>query len=154
MCLFLFVAIISSIPDEIAVKIPTIHFGKKARGRLIVGTQTFEGTFQDLDNFVPQNLTRRQIVSKFSSLYDVYGKLTPVTAGMKLQVRQAVLTTETWDNPVSPDIRSQWVLNLWRLYKLQGIKFERARMPQEAVSTDLRLICAVDAASQVKIVVV
>ena len=98
--------------DEIEVKIPAIHFGKKSRGRLVVGTQVFEGSFEELNNFVPQELTKRQVVSKYAALYDVYGKLTPITSGMKVDVRLAVMSTSSWDDPVGPELRMKWVRNL------------------------------------------
>ena len=68
------------VTDTISVKTPPLHFGKKQRGKLIAGTEVFKGSFEDLKKFVKKPLTRRQIVSKFSALYDPFGKLTPLTA--------------------------------------------------------------------------
>ena len=137
--------------DTMMVKIPPLHFGRKSRGRLVIGTETFEGSFADLDAFVPQFLTRRQIVSKFASLYDPYGKLVPVSAAMKVHLRMAVLETEDWDNHVSKELRAVWVQNFWRMYKLRGLQYNRARVPVDAANTDLHLVCAVDAANDLKI---
>ena len=53
--------------DSMMVKIPPLHFGKKSRGKLTIGTQVFEGSFADLNKFVPEKLSRRQVVSKFSN---------------------------------------------------------------------------------------
>ena len=68
------------VTDTISVKTPPLHFRKKQRGRIKTGTEIFEGSFEDLKKFVKKPLTRRQIVSKFSALYDPFGKLTPLTA--------------------------------------------------------------------------
>ena len=80
--------------DVVLVKIPPLHFGKKSRGKLMVGTEIFDGSFEDLEKFCAKRLTRRQVVSKFSAVFDLFGHLTPATASMKVDVRQAVKETE------------------------------------------------------------
>ena len=118
----------------------------------MVGTEIFEGSFEDLNKFVPTMITRKQVVSKYSAVFDILGKLTPVTAKMKVDVRTAVKETEGWDDAVSAPTRDKWVDNLWRLYKLQGLKFSRARIPVDAANTKLHLVCSVDASDQLKVV--
>ena len=40
--------------DLLELQIPNLHFSRKLRGRLVVGTQIFEGSMMDeLDKFVP-----------------------------------------------------------------------------------------------------
>ena len=80
------------------------------------------------------------------------GKLVPILIGFKFDLRESINQTSGWDEPVSAELRSKWVRNFLRIEKLRGIKFSRARMPVNAVSTDMDLITAVDAASEVKIV--
>ena len=63
--------------DSVVVKIPPLHFGKKMRGKLTIGTEVFDGSFQDLEKFVP-TLTRRIVTSKFAALFDPFGKLVQV----------------------------------------------------------------------------
>ena len=138
--------------DTISVKTPPLHFGRKARGKLVAGTEVFEGSFDDLKKFVKKPLTRRQVVSKFSAWYDVFGKLTPLTAKMKVDVRRAVKETNGWDEAVPPDLHDKWIDNFWQMQKLQGLQFHRARIPEDAVDTNLHLICCVDAADSLKVV--
>ena len=138
--------------DLIEVPLPLLHFSKKIRGRLVVGTEVFDGKFTDLEKFVPKRLTRRMVVSKVASVFDLYGKFTPTMTGLKVDLREAVKQTTGWDDPVPEELRSKWIKNFWKLEKLRGIKFERQRMPSNAVSTDMDLIVAVDAATQVKVV--
>ena len=38
--------------DCVAVKIPPLHFGKKSRGKLVVGTEALDSSFEDLKKFV------------------------------------------------------------------------------------------------------
>ena len=132
--------------DAIEIKIPPLHFGKKMRGRIQVGTEIFDGSFQDLEKFVPKTLTRRMLVSKFSALFDPLGKLVPLTASMKVHLRKVVKETLGWDDQVFPEIRQTWVKNLWKLHKMQGMKFNRAIIPSDAVDTKLELYVCVDAA--------
>ena len=138
--------------DVVSVKIPPLHFGRKSRGKLMVGTEVFDGSFADLEKFCSKRMTRRQVVSKFSAVFDMFGHLTPVTAGMKLDVSESVKETEGWDQEVSFDLHARVVKNLWRLYKLKGMKFSRAKVPIDAADTKLHLLCCVDAADKLKIV--
>ena len=118
----------------------------------MVGTEFFEGSFADFEKFCYKRLTRRQVVSKFSAVFDLFGHLTPVTAGMKLDVSEAVRETEDWDSVISTEIHYKVIKNLWRLYKLKGLKFSRAAVPTDAVDGKLHLLCCVDAADELKIV--
>ena len=138
--------------DTVSVKIPPLHFGKKSRGKLRVGTEVFDGSFEDLEKFVPQKLTRRMAVSKFAALFDMLGHLTPETAKMKLNVSDATKETDAWDDAVPPELRQKIVKDLWRLFKLQGLKFRRAVIPDDAVNLKAHLTACVDAANKLKIV--
>ena len=132
--------------DSIMIKIPPIHFGKKMRGKLKVGTEIFDGTFADLENFVPLSLSRRMTTSKLAGVWDPMGKLVPVTSPMKCNLRKTVEETFGWDDPMSFELRKLWIKNLWRLHTLRGIQFNRAVIPEDAESTELQLVAAVDAA--------
>ena len=133
--------------DYLEPKIPSWHFGTVCRGRIRVGTEIFEGSVEtDMEKFVPQAITPRQISSKFLSYYDILQLAMPVTAGMKRDLRRVMKETDGWDTTVTSELRSIWVKNLWRLEKLKGMKFVRAKMPVEAVSEKMRLLVLVDAA--------
>ena len=139
--------------DLLEVPLPQLHFSKKLRGRLVVGTEVFNGSLvEDMEKFVPKKLTRRMIVAKNAAVFDLLGKFTPIMAGFSVDLRKAVKETEGWDDPVPEEIRSKWVHNFLRLENLRGIKFQRARMPENAASTEMNLIVAVDASQEVKIV--
>ena len=138
--------------DTLEVKIPPLHFGKKSRGRLVIGTEIFDGEIQDLDAFVPKTLTRRMVFSKYGALWDILGKLTPITASMKQLLRKTVTATEGWDDEMPETLRSSWLREFWRLEQLKGLRFQRARMPSDAVDAKMRMIAAADAADCLKIV--
>ena len=136
-----------SLIDAKEVPIPKLHFSKKVRGRLSVGTLVYEGScLEDLDKFVPENLTRKQILSRKASLFDLLGKLTPITAGFSLDLRAAMKATQGWNDAVPLDIRKKWVQNFHKLEQLRGIKFQRAVMPMEALDGRMHMINAGDTA--------
>ena len=61
------------------------------------------------------------------------------------------METKDWDDTISQESRSVWLKNFWRLQKLKGIQFNRARIPIDAVDTKLELVGACDAANELKI---
>ena len=73
-----------------------------------------------MDKFVPEKLTRRMIVSKFSSIFDLPGKLVPVLTALKADVSEAIMETKNWDDPVSPELRSRWVRNFLKIEELSN----------------------------------
>ena len=94
--------------DLLEVQIPRLHFSRKLRGRLLVGTQIFEGsTKDDLEKFMPKKLTRRIVFSKNHSVFDPLGKLAPVMSILKIDLREVVKQTEGWDDPVPEETRSK-----------------------------------------------
>ena len=139
--------------DTLEAKIPTWHFGSVCRGRIKAGTETFQGSSEiDMNTFVPKNVTPRQISSKYYSFYDLTGLFLPLTAGMKRDLRRVMKETDGWDCYISSELRSKWVSNLWTIEKLKGMKFGRAKMPENAVNEKMRMIVKVDAAKMLIIV--
>ena len=49
--------------DSVSIKILPVHFGRRFRGKLVVGTEIFEGSFEDLNKFVPTLLCQLQLVT-------------------------------------------------------------------------------------------
>ena len=141
--------------DCIEVKFSPLHFGRVSRGRLVAGTQIFDGkfgTWQEMDDFVPTKLTKRMIVSKFMSVFDLLAKLLPLTSKMKRDLRRMYEDTPTWDEAVSTEHRATWVKNFLDLERCKGNKFTRPRMPEDALDTKMRLIVLVDAAKELLVV--
>ena len=132
--------------DVVELKVPKLHFGKSRRGRLPDTVKFFEGDEDDLEEFVPQKLTRRQATSKLASLWDILGKLAPIMTGLKLDLRETFKQTEGWDEGMPPDLRQKWLKNFLMIEKLRGLKYQRAVMPIDAVNSKLRLLTGVDAA--------
>ena len=102
-------------------KTPALYFGRKKAGKLTIGSQTFSGTFSDL-----KNLSRRQVVSKFASVFDPQDRMLPVTSAMKVHIRCPVLETLDWQGFLSENLRETWIENFLRLEKLRKLQFSRA----------------------------
>ena len=126
--------------DAIELKMQPLHFGKVTRGRLAVGTKIFEGnfaSFDDMNSFVPRKLTRRQVVSKLMSIFDLQGRMIPLTARFKRDMRTVISATLSWDEAVTNEHRTTWVKNFMNMEAMKGIKFTRPRMPQDAIDTKM-----------------
>ena len=118
----------------------------------MVGTEIFDGNFEDMKKFCAKRFTRRVVVSKLWSVFDIYGLLTPVTASMKVDASEAIKQTLNWDDEISLNLHDKIVVDLWRLYKLKGVKFSRPKVPVDALNLKLHLYACVDAANKLKIV--
>ena len=148
--------------DSIFVKIPRLHFGTKRRGRLDDNTDFFHPTergsekqhLEELDKFVPEILTRRICASKAASVFDIRGLLAPIMTTVKVLMSQTVKATagESWDSPIPTELRNKWLEAFLRVEECRNLGYQRAVMPDNAVSRDLRLICLGDAAEQMTMV--
>ena len=136
--------------DILEQRFARLHFGKSRRGRVPDSVKFFEGNSEeDMDKFVPDNLTRRQVSSKYASWWDIRGIIAPFMPGPKLDLRETFQRTEGWDETIPTDLRQRWVKNFWMIEQLRGLKYSRAVMPADAVNCDLRLLTGVDAAKDV-----
>ena len=68
--------------DEISIDVSELNFAKKQRGK--------KSTNQI--GVIPEKLTRRHCVSKVGELFDITGKVTPITASLKLDLHDLVKT--------------------------------------------------------------
>ena len=136
--------------DVFIVRVPPLHFGKRRRGRLDKNTKFFDGTtLEEMEAFCPRNLNRKQVTSKFASIWDITGKLGPILSEAKQLLSITVASTPDWTTPMSAELRSKWLLQFLLLEKLRGLRFERAVMPVDAIDGKMRLIQLVDASNKV-----
>ena len=142
----------NSFLDSIEIKIPGLHFAQKKRGRLDKDTKIFSGSFEELEDHVPKNLSRRQVASKYASIFDVLGKFGPILIAAKVDLRATFKRTEDWDCPMPADLRQRWIKHFWNWEQLRGIQFSRAIMPEDAICHKMRLTTAVDAAGEAIVV--
>ena len=138
----------NSFLDYIEIKIPELHFGRKKRGRLDKNVKIFSGVFEDLEDHVPKDLSRRQVASKYASIFDVLGRFGPILIGAKVDLRETFKNTADWDSPMPADLRQKWIQHFWKWEQLRGLQFTRQVMPEDAVNSKMRLTAAVDAAKE------
>ena len=95
--------------DWIGTRIPPLHFGTSRRGKLDESTEFYQSTGDEqkdlelLGKFCPK-LTRRMTASKSAKIWDLFGLLTPVLAGVKCLMRDTVKQTEDWDSPITSEL--------------------------------------------------
>ena len=123
------------------MKVPQLYFAKKTRGRLSENTAFYDPEIHDIDKFVPRELSLRHVTSKYSSIFDYLGFLSPALACTKLLLRKTVKETSGWDTAISSKLRSKWLKEFLFIEKLRGLNFNRAKMPLDAVDCRMRVLC-------------
>ena len=133
-------------PDIYTLNTPALCLDKKQRGRLPEGSFGFDVKSMSMEEYVPMNLTRRQITRALAKVWDLLGKLTPVTLRMKHDLRKLISETPEWDVAVSQLARSLWIQNFTMLEEVRGLMYMRCTRPDDAIRKTCRLWVMVDAA--------
>ena len=81
-----------------------------------------------------KKVTKRQILSATSSIYDPLGLVTPITVKAKMILRKiwAMSPKIGWDDIVPENIGTEWVLLVQNLIAVEQIKFQRSLTPNMA----------------------
>ena len=87
---------------------------------------------------IPAILTRRHCVSKEAEKYDLAGKLTPLTASLKIDLHELVKRNLQWDDAISENLRAQWISNFEMINEIKTLTFKRAIVPEDAVKLDIK----------------
>ena len=84
------------------------------------------GTLEELDKFVPKDLTLRQVLSRASQIYDPLGLLTPWKNGLKTITRESMQEVElNWDEPLSEQTRRKWINKFYEYQAISKIEFKK-----------------------------
>ena len=89
-----------SYDDLLQLDVSELNFMKKQRGK--------KPAVIEKSKKIPEKLTRRQCVSKVSELFDITGKITPITACMKLDLHTLVKRKLQWDDVIPEDLKPIW----------------------------------------------
>ena len=73
------------------------------------------------------------------------GKITPITAAMKMNLHTLVKRGLSWDDVIPDDLRSVWVSHFEMMQEIGNLRFQRAVVPEDAVNLDINTIDAADA---------
>ena len=101
--------------DIISLDIEDMNFSKKIRVRKSTTT----------NNIIPSKLTRRDCVSKVWEVFDITGKITPLTAAMKLDLHELVLQKLDWDNKIPDNLRPIWESHFQMMNEIKTGSYSR-----------------------------
>ena len=116
--------------DFISLNIGEINFSKKSRGKKLASRE----------GIIPENFTRRDCAGKVAEIFDLLGKFTPLTAGLKLDLSELSKINLDWDDNVPLDLHSTWKSNFELIKALGHIKLKRAIVPEDAISLDMETL--------------
>ena len=105
-------------------------------------------------NIMPSQLAKQNCVSKVAEIFDLTGKITPITAAMKMDLHTLVKRGHSWDDVIPDDLRSVWVSYFEMMPEIDNFRFQRAVVPEDAVNLDINTIDAADASNKLACVAI
>ena len=125
--------------DTLKLDIKPLYFGKKVRGKV---PPLVEG---DVREALRPKFTRREMCGKVAGVYDPLGLATPITAKLKLDLREIVKLRGDWDDLIDEKYLECWVSNLQLIQDLNGFKTKRCLIPAGEVVDEWEMIVSTDA---------
>ena len=107
--------------DLLSLDINKLNVAKKCRGKKPSQRQ----------NIIPANITRKDCPSKVSEIFDLTGKITPITATTKLYLLTLIKRCLGWDHVLPDELRSILVFHFETMQEIGNIKFQRAVLPDD-----------------------
>ena len=126
--------------DTISLDVGELNFAKKTRGKKPTTSNAKQ---------IPTNLTRRHCVAKVAEVYDITGKVTPITAGMKLYLHNLIERGLNWDDRIPEDLRHIWEDHFQMMEGISSIRYQRAIVPSDVVNLDISTIDFGDASKNI-----
>ena len=99
----------------------------------------------DKVNVIPARLTRRDCASKVGEVYDLLGRITPITASFKLDLHDLTLLKLDWNDVIPEELHNTWLNNFKIMQDLNSLSFRRCIVPQDAESLEIETIDTADA---------
>lgn len=87
-------------------------------------------------------------MSNTLSIYNLVGKIIPLTAMMKCDLHKLVIRKLNWDDKILDGLRHIWKLHFEIIQNIGNIKFNRAEVPDNASSVDINTINTGNASHQ------
>ena len=91
-------------------------------------------------NFIPSKLTRRHYASKVAEIFDLTGKVSPITASMKMDLQELVHRKLDWDDTIPDHLRPIWESNFKIMKDIGTLRFKRAIIPEDAVDLNINTL--------------
>ena len=125
--------------DLISAEAKPIFFGRAKRGKL---PELLQG---ELKPALAKTFTKRVVLSKMASLFDVLGLLTPLTVKYKLSFSKICDLKVGWDQPLPEELLDDWVDHINEIQEAKDVVFKRAVVPPDASSLQFDIIVSTDA---------
>ena len=121
--------------DTLALNISNLNFSKKTRGKKPASSA----------NIIPSKLTRRHCASKVAEVFDLTGRVAPITASMKMDLQELVRLKLDWDDSIPDGLRPLWEANFNMIQDLRELRFNRTIVPADAVDLNISTLDFADA---------
>ena len=90
-------------------------------------------TQQNITENVPEQLTRRMILSQVNGIFDPIGLASPLVVNAKILLRKVTNQSAGWDDPVSERDRNDWIKFFHEMFEIERVKFARSTKPMNAI---------------------
>ncbi|XP_066917918.1 uncharacterized protein [Clytia hemisphaerica] len=130
--------------DEVSIDVSELNFAKKRRGKKP----------DEKVGIVPSTLTRRHCVSKVHELFDITGKITPITASLKIDLHNIVQRGLKWDDAIPDNLRAIWESNFEMIQEIKSIRYARTIVPNDAANLMIETIDFGDATKEMAAVAI
>ena len=120
-----------TLEDKLMLNIKEFNFNKKQRGKKVVTEDCGK---------IPKHLTKRIIAVKVGEVFDLNGRVTPIIAHFKVDLRTITKLKLGWDDVIPDEFRACWVSHFEMMKEIANIKYRHAVIPEDAVSLDCETI--------------
>ncbi|XP_066913300.1 uncharacterized protein [Clytia hemisphaerica] len=121
--------------DVISLNIGEMNFAPKRRGKKSASST----------NIIPDKLTRRHCASKVGEVFDLLGRVTPITAQFKLDLHDLVIQKFDWDDVLPDHLRKLWINNFEMMQEINQLKYQRTIVPPDAINLEVETLDFADA---------
>ena len=128
--------------DVIRLRPPRLDFtGTEHRGRMISGEEFTGKTYQELEAFVPKNLTLKSVTSIVGRFWDPIGIAQGWYLGLKHILRISIKALgSNYEDHLPSEIRDIWVTKIWEMIQLSKIDFPRCTFPLGETYSELAVV--------------
>jgi hypothetical protein len=98
--------------------------------------------------------TRRTLTGLVAGIFNPLGLVTPITAGLKLDLHELCALKLDWDDPVPDSYLSKWAATMENIQELKQVTFRRAVIPPDAANTNIHLLTFSDASQNLGVVAI
>ena len=98
-----------------------------------------------VQSVIPEKFSRRDCAGRVGEVFDLIGRIAPVTVQFKLDLHELCVRKLDWDDFIPPDLLSTWKTNFDTITKISKLKFKRCVVPEDAVNLDIETLEMADA---------